>query len=260
MRPEAAAELSLQTVLETDRNWTAYALADLLPPWDRQASWIAGERSVLMIFGGLQPPLLFAHGEPDEVEMLSERVPPGEYWYTLRPTDFARLASRMQIRDQTKMWRMWFKPPGSSGLQLDHTPVRLGLQDLEELREFYRELDDGPDAFLDEQLVDGVYFGIRIAGRLVCTAGTHVACRPLGVAALGNIATLPDQRDQGLAAAATRAVLNELSALGFPTIVLNVAMDNRPALRLYRKLGFTPYCGFYEGRAAIVERRQPETQ
>jgi len=260
MRPETAAELSLQEVLETDRAWTAYALADLRPPWDRQTRWIAGERSTLMIFAGLQPPLLFAHGEPAEVEMLSERIPPGDYWYTLRPTDFARMANRMQIRDQTKMWRMWFKPPASSDRQFDFAPVRLGLHDLEELQEFYRALDDGPDAFLDKQLDLGVYFGIRIAGQLVSAAGTHVACRPLGVAALGNIATRPDQRKRGLAAAATLAVLNELSSLGFRTIVLNVAMDNRPALRLYHKLGFMPYCGFYEGRAAIVERRQRETQ
>jgi ribosomal protein S18 acetylase RimI-like enzyme len=31
------------------------------------------------------------------------------------------------------------------------------------------------------------------------------------------------------------------------TIVLNVAMDNDPALKLYRGLGFWPFCGYYEG-------------
>lgn len=278
MRPAPAAALNLRSILETDRVWTAYALADLQPPWDQHTSWIPGERSTLMVFDRLDPPLLFAHGEPAELEQLAEQLPAGEYWYTLRPTDHARLAGRLRDRMRSRMWRMWLAPDasGEAGrasspsrsaagevdvadqptasvkVAKQSSPVRLESSQLAELEAFFGRLTDGPDAFVSEQLDEGIYYGMRVAGKLASVAGTHVACQPYGVAAIGNVATLPEQRGQGLARAVTRAVVGELLRRGFVTIVLNVRMDNQPAIQLYRRLGFMPYCGFYEGRTVVV--------
>jgi predicted GNAT family acetyltransferase len=67
------------------------------------------------------------------------------------------------------------------------------------------------------------------------------------LAAIGNVFTRPDRRGRGLAKRTTGAVASELLRRGTKTIVLNVAMDNDPAVRAYRALGFMPFCGYYEG-------------
>ena len=69
------------------------------------------------------------------------------------------------------------------------------------------------------------------------------------VAAVGNIYTRRDRRCRGLAAQATAAVLEELLRRGIETIVLNVSRTNTGAERVYERLGFRRYCGYFEGRA-----------
>ena len=58
-----------------------------------------------------------------------------------------------------------------------------------------------------------------------------------GVAMLGNVATRPDRRGEGLGRIATAALLVELSRR-VTLIGLNVHADNAPARRLYLGLGF----------------------
>lgn len=271
-----AADLKLHSILESDRAWSAYALADLFPPWSEQAEWIAGQRSAVLIYRGLDPPLLFAHGHPAELDELFRRVPAGDYWFTLRPTDYARLGPRLAARQRVRMWRMWLPAaparsplsrrngggaagrvrlklaPRGRGLQVGAAAVRrLGEPDLLAIEQLFAALPDGPDAFRPAQLEHGVYFGIRGSQGLLSVAGTHVASDRSGVAALGNVATHPEHRGRGLARAVSQAVVDELQRQQIDTIVLNVRMDNQPALRLYRGLGFMPYCGFYEGRGSL---------
>lgn len=143
------------------------------------------------------------------------------------------------------------QPDQNSPAGPSEPPARLTLDALPALERLYRQLADGPDAFQPQQLEHGIYFGIRRGDQLLSAAGTHVACRPLGIAALGNVATLPTERGRGLGAAVCRAVIDELRGIGYRTIVLNVRMENQAAIRVYRKLGFMPYCGFYEGRGFI---------
>ena len=77
-------------------------------------------------------------------------------------------------------------------------------------------------------LATGRYLGIRHDGRLVCVAGVHVHSPTWGVAALGNVATLPELRGQGLARGACAALCLLLLEDGIETIALNVRADNRP--------------------------------
>lgn len=282
MRSADTLELKLlRRILERDRAWSAYALADLYPPWNAAANWISGKRSAFLIYRGLEPQLLFAHGDPAELDTLMSGLPPGEYWYTLRPTDYARLSTRLTAHDRARMWRMWLpnggrgaapqstarqriaRGPGefsNAGIETEpgeldgggkHNVAQLDTQDLPELKRLYAGMPDGPDAFTPTQLQHGVYFGVWKDGDLVSAAGTHVACSEIGVAAVGNVATLPERRGLGLGYLTSLAVVTELRRQRYQTIVLNVRMDNRPAIRLYRKLGFMPYCGFYEGRGSI---------
>ncbi len=83
----------------------------------------------------------------------------------------------------------------------------------------------------------GKYIGWRESGELVSAAGVHVYSAHYRVAALGNITTHPDHRNQGFARAVTARLCQEL-AREVDFIGLNVKCENQPALHLYQALGF----------------------
>ncbi len=70
---------------------------------------------------------------------------------------------------------------------------------------------------------------------------------------VGNVFTTPSERGQGLAQAATAAVVEELRAVrGCRDVGLNVVAGNSPAVAVYRRLGFETHCPFWEGRATLA--------
>jgi predicted GNAT family acetyltransferase len=96
-----------------------------------------------------------------------------------------------------------------------------------------------------------VYYGIRVGGRLVAAAGTHVVSREMRLAAVGNVLTHRDFRSRGYAKIVTGAVTAEL--LRFcDQVILNVRSDNPPALAAYRALGYREHTLFEE---RLVRRR-----
>jgi RimJ/RimL family protein N-acetyltransferase len=90
-------------------------------------------------------------------------------------------------------------------------------------------------------LEDGVYYGVRIGGRLVAAAGTHVINDREGIAVVGNVLTHTDYRGQGHAKAVTSGVTADLLAR-VPDVALNVYADNQPAIAAYARLGYREYC------------------
>jgi predicted GNAT family acetyltransferase len=81
------------------------------------------------------------------------------------------------------------------------------------------------------------FVGVWEDGRLVASAGTHVASRDYGVAAVGAVITRPSHRGRGLGARVMAAICRQLAG-DYPLIGLNVEVANEPALRLYDRLGF----------------------
>lgn len=84
----------------------------------------------------------------------------------------------------------------------------------------------------------GPYLGVRRKGELVAMAGTHTCSAAERVAVLGNIATHPQHRKQGLAAAVTAVLCRHLAGSA-DLIGLTVNVENIPAIRCYAGLGFT---------------------
>jgi predicted GNAT family acetyltransferase len=95
-------------------------------------------------------------------------------------------------------------------------------------------------------LETGRYVGIRRNGELACVAGVHVWSPEWRVACLGNVATLPAARGEGLATAACAGLCSILLGDGIDVISLNVSADNAPAIRTYEKLGFALAAGYVE--------------
>ena len=253
MRSDAApavADKSVRAILESDRPWCAYALADLAPPWNQQSDWSVLGKSLLLVFRALSPPVLFGAGEPDELGALFKDLSPGRYWYTLRPTDFSLMQERVGEFSRASMWRM--KLVDDSFKQWSGPATQLEKGNLDDIEQLYAGQVDRPDAYLPDQVEHGIYFGIYEEETLLAVAGTHVVDRQEGVAAVGNIFTSPHHRRRGYGIKATAAVVDRLVELDIETIVLNVEMANQPAIDMYQSLGFMPYCGFYEGIATLT--------
>ena len=120
---------------------------------------------------------------------------------------------------------------------------RLLPVEVDELNRLYQL---GFAAWLPSSAVaEGVYYGIRVNGRLVAAAGTHVVIREAGLAVVGNVLTHADHRGRGYAKAVTSAVTAELLR-SCDQVVLNVRADNPPAIAAYRRLGYQEHCRFEE--------------
>ena len=59
-----------------------------------------------MVYGGLTPPVLFAHGEPEEVGGLLGEIPTGTYQVTLLGDSSAPWAAVTDVPVEKAMWRM----------------------------------------------------------------------------------------------------------------------------------------------------------
>lgn len=115
--------------------------------------------------------------------------------------------------------------------------VMLRGSDVDDLRALYSA--SYPDNwFVPRMLETGFYYGIRRNGILASVAGVHVYSQPYAVAALGNIATRPEFRGQGLATIVTARLCQELRKAGIQHIGLNVRADNQHAVACYQRLGF----------------------
>ncbi len=240
-------ELAMRTraILETDRVWSAYALADLDPSESDHCTWLVGQQAVVLAYRGLTPPVLFAHGDAAEVSTLFGGVAEGEYIFTLLQPDRAALSDRLRVHAEHPTWRMALRPADFRAAG-DHGQP-LAPNDLEDMLTLFADHPDRPDAFHERQLAQGLFFGIREKGSLVAVAGTHIVSSQAGVAAIGNVFTRPDRRGRGLGTQTTSAVAAEAIRRGLRTIVLNVWQDNEAAIRCYRQLGFREHCPYAEG-------------
>ncbi len=237
----------LRRILEDDRIWSAYALADLDPRQDDHSRWYAGEKAVVLVYTGLTPPILFAHGKPLELQRLFSRVPQGRYVFTLRSTSRALLSRRLTASTEQRMWRMTLDPGQFPGPPLESEVERLSPEDLPAIEALFADHSRQPDSFHVSQLLESPFFGIRRGNELISIAGTHAVSTWASVAAVGNVFTRPDQRGLGHATRASAAVVAALLELGIRTVVLNVAKDNEPAIRCFHHLGFHSYCKYHEG-------------
>src|SRR2546423_15123781 len=85
---------------------------------------------------------------------------------------------------------------------------RLGAADVEDLNHLYQL--GFRTGFPISVIEDGIYFGVRVHGRLVSAAGTHVVNVREGVAVVGNVMTPVDDRGHDFAKMVTPAVTQQL--------------------------------------------------
>jgi ribosomal protein S18 acetylase RimI-like enzyme len=237
----------LRAFLEQDRLFAAYALCDLDDREFARTRWAVafeGRTLVALVleYAGTTPQPLFVMGRADGVSaILGSLIRPRAAYVSVRSELLPAVAAHYAVDPGPPMIRMWvdrarFRPHPAEVERL--VPAQIG-----ELNRLY---DLGFASWLPASAIaDGVYYGLRVRGRLVSAAGTHVVSRAARLAVVGNVFTAAEHRGRGYATAVTGAVTAEL--LRFcDQVVLNVRADNPPAIAAYRRLGYAEYTRFEE--------------
>jgi GNAT superfamily N-acetyltransferase len=238
-----------------------YSLGDLDPAFWPHTSWY-GVRAggdlaeVVLLYLGLAMPTVQAFATGDEAQasaLLGELLP------ALPPRFHAHLGPPA-LEDTLRQQRA-FSPYGLSlRLRLDDT-ARIDLPDPEGLAVLGARDEAAIRALLAEayprnffeprMLASGLYLGVRRGGELIAMAGLHVRSERYRAAALGNVATHPDARGQGLGRAITAALCRRLLDRGIDRIGLNVREANTAGRALYEGLGFATHLRYQEGVASM---------
>jgi ribosomal protein S18 acetylase RimI-like enzyme len=239
---------TIAAFLRTDRLYAAYALGDLDGPGRGRATWgIAfddrGRPIALAEYheGFMQRPL-FLMGDGDGCRLLLEQViKPREVYFQAGEEHEPAMRSAYELEAPTRMLRMVVD---RGAFRAFAGPAeRLRASDIDELNALYQlGFRTGfPASVLD----DGIYFGMRVRGRLVSAAGTHVISGREGIGVVGNVMTHADFRGHDFAKMVTSAVTAELLDR-LPDVALNVHADNVPAIAAYARLGYREYCRLVE--------------
>lgn len=237
----------LRAFLERDRLYAAYAICDLEEREFPRTRWgVATDGddvvAVGLEYGGVTPQPLFLMGRNDGIAAIARDILRPRTAYIAAMSDtLDAIATQYRIEPGPPMIRMWvdrarFRPVPAPVERL--LPVQVT-----ELNRLYQL---GFAAWLPAAAIqEGVYYGIRLHGKLVAAAGTHVISREARLAVVGNVLTHVEHRGRGYATAVTGAVTAEL--LRFcDQVVLNVRSDNPPAIQAYRKLGYAEHVRFEE--------------
>ena len=245
----------LRAFLETDRLFAAYALCDLDDREFQRTRWgvaFAGGEPIAVVlqYAGYSPQPVFVMGQNTGIKaILHDVIRPRTAFLAARPEQLPAFSDLYRVDPGPEMLRMWtdrthFRPFQADVQRL--LPVEIG-----ELNRLYQL---GFASWLPASAIaDGLYYGIRVGGRLVSAAGTHVISPAGRLAVVGNVMTHSDFRGRGYATAVTGAVTAEL--LRFcDQVVLNVRADNPPALAAYRRLGFMVHTTFEE---RLIHRSEP---
>ena len=247
----------VHALLNRDRDWAAYAIGDLGPGFAEHCEWLVSDPSaetLLLLYRGFHPPILFAMGDPDHVRPLVEEVNTPHVSLHVRPETRDALSQTYDMSETYPMLRMSLRLTDFKPVAHDDVSS-IGENDLDAVVALYADgdqLGEGPTFFNATMLRQGTFRGVWEDSKLVAIAGTHVFSGELGVAAVGNVYTRRDCRGRGLAARVTSAVVEGARTRGATTIVLNVAPANEGARRVYERLGFETYCRFFEGEARRV--------
>jgi len=250
-RPRARAITDRDQVasfLRTDRLYAAYALGDLDGPNRSRVAWgMAWDddgrpTALVMHHEGLVPQPLFLMGAPDGCRAILEHaIKPRDAYVQGTELHEAAIRDLYELDAPLRMLRMVVD--ADRFVPFAGPAERLTALDIDELNRLYQL--GFRAGFPPSVLEDGVYYGVRVRGRLVSAAGTHAINVREGIAVVGNVMTHVDFRGHDFAKMVTSAVTGELLDR-VSDVALNVHADNDPAVAAYTRLGYRTHCQLVE--------------
>lgn len=237
----------IRPLLESDRAYAAYAIAQLDPERFELAEWytvmgLSGSALLLHSRGGLGH-ALFAMGDPEALDAALSLHPGPRFTFGSLRQEHRRVVERYFLMTRRQeMLRMAVTP--ASFTPVAGAAVRLQGRDIAAINRLY-SAEGGASSYRPEHIDEGVYYGVPQDHGLVAIAGTHVVSAAEGIAVVGNVFTHPRHRGRGLGTIATSAVTAGLLQR-CPDVVLTVETRNDPAVAIYRRLGYETQCTLHE--------------
>jgi ribosomal protein S18 acetylase RimI-like enzyme len=239
----------IASFLQQDRIWAGYAICDLEDKLFPLCEWHSTREddkisSLCLYFKGLDIPTQITFGDPTGIGKILQSIDSPERAYLHIPAGHREIVERFfSFKEINEMGRMWINKDTYQAVKVKGNVNRLSDEDLPNLEKLYAAY---PKAFFRPyMLTSGVYYGFFENGEIVATAGTHALSPTYGMACMGNVFTRPPYRGRGYATACASAVVAELLS-NYQDIILNVNIQNSPAVRIYHKLGFRDYCPYLE--------------
>jgi predicted GNAT family acetyltransferase len=168
---------------------------------------------------------------PENYRSLLRLLSPGDRVALLTPEPISPPPELVVVkRDMVDQMMLAAKPTPPGTTQL----INLCVTDLPEMRHLVELTKPGPFGARTIELGD--YLGIRIDGALVAAAGERMKLD--GFTEISAVCVHPSRRGQGLAAELIAALARSIM-LRHEVPFLHVFVANKPAINLYRKLGFS---------------------
>lgn len=120
--------------------------------------------------------------------------------------------------------------------------VTLNCADFKRIERLFEE--SYPDSWLDDSLIKlNDNFGVEVDGRLVSFAGIHAYSIEQQVVTIAHVTTHPEYRSKGYGRDSIVALIKDLREK-IKYIGLNVKVNNLPAIKCYKNIGFKEYGRF----------------
>ncbi|EKD27214.1 MAG: GCN5-related N-acetyltransferase [uncultured bacterium] len=237
--------------LSLDRVWSSEALLSLDDHYWRLATWYGyfdGKNiGLALMFKKLSPQPVFLTGEPNCISHIIRQEVKANKVFLESPLSclgvlklFYNFSPALVMN---KMQLHHFRP---SSFPMDPQVRRLTPDDYLPARDlYYRNTENA--VFDVDQFNEGIYFGIQIGPNIVSIAGTTVMSIDYRTVTIGNVITDNDFRHKGYATSCLINLCKELLAQSYDCICIKVSRGNNSALNVYRRLGFTKVCEYFEG-------------
>ena len=205
-------------------------------------------KAIILLYTGLEHPTILAFdtkiGLLQELLEHIKHLLPGKFYAHFSIDLEKYLKKYFHLKSHGKHYKMALKYPEKLENIDCSKAMLLSEVNLDEILDLYKTSYPG-NWFDPKMLETNQYFGILENNKLICIAGIHVYSEKYKVAALGNITTHPEFRRKGygkiLTAKLCRNLLKTVDHIG-----LNVAVDNLPAISVYKKIGFEIVCSYEE--------------